>query len=73
MLGVVEEVALAGLVGWVPVYDVEVGVIGCERGLDFGGGMAVVEDAVHVVGWSSRRTWDWRCVGGGRGSAGEMV
>jgi hypothetical protein len=48
VLGVVEEVALAALVGWVPVYDVEVGVGGqwCCRG-DLGVG--VVEQAVHVA------------------------
>jgi hypothetical protein len=56
VLGVVEEVALAALVGGVPVYDVEVGV--CGQGCCIGGdsGVGVVEQAVHVA-WEALGWW----------------
>lgn len=65
MLGVVEEVALAGLVFGVPVEDVELGVVGAVGGwVGGGGGGWVGEGAEGGVGELLLRV---RGGGGGRG------
>ena len=61
VLGMVEEIALAALVGRVPIYYVEVWVCGERwRGGDLR--IGVVEQAVHVA-WESSSLWWRRCAG----------
>lgn len=70
MLGVIEEIALAALVGRVPIYYVEVRVCGeWWRGGDLD--ICVVEETVHVAWEPSGLWWTW-CVRYRRTGTGAM-
>jgi hypothetical protein len=70
MLCMVEKVALAALVGRMPIYNVEIWVC-CEWWRGGNVGIGVVEQAIHVAWEASGRWWTGR-VRDGRARAGAV-